>query len=96
MYGRCEGHRTQIGLGSQLASMATQHFCQLNSRKGNKQTERPHGSCPGSSGQTQRVEDGGAYAFQTQVPGRADLHGCLHPSRLEFSIMMAALGSMQL
>ncbi|XP_073862062.1 uncharacterized protein isoform X3 [Macaca fascicularis] len=28
MYGRCEGHRTQIGLGSQLASMATQHFCQ--------------------------------------------------------------------
>ncbi|XP_065374776.1 uncharacterized protein isoform X6 [Macaca fascicularis] len=42
---------------------------------------RPHGSCPGSSGQTQRVEDGGAYAFQTQVPGRADLHGCLHPSR---------------
>ncbi|XP_073856245.1 uncharacterized protein isoform X8 [Macaca fascicularis] len=57
---------------------------------------RPHGSCPGSSGQTQRVEDGGAYAFQTQVPGRADLHGCLHPSRLEFSIMMAALGSMQL
>ncbi|XP_026305060.1 uncharacterized protein LOC113220340 isoform X3 [Piliocolobus tephrosceles] len=23
----------------------------------------------------------GAYAFQMQVPGRADLHGCLHPSR---------------
>ncbi|XP_070946284.1 uncharacterized protein [Macaca nemestrina] len=42
---------------------------------------RPHGSCPGGSGQTQRAEDGGAYAFQTQVPGRADLHGRLHPSR---------------
>ncbi|KAL4674108.1 hypothetical protein H8959_018042 [Pygathrix nigripes] len=28
MYGRCEGHRTQIGLGSQLVSMATQHFWQ--------------------------------------------------------------------
>ncbi|XP_073862080.1 uncharacterized protein isoform X11 [Macaca fascicularis] len=37
MYGRCEGHRTQIGLGSQLASMATQHFCQTSTRKLSRQ-----------------------------------------------------------
>lgn len=30
VYGRCEGHRTQIGLGSQLVSMATQHFFQVH------------------------------------------------------------------